>query len=1054
MPGLKELSHFRDELSKLGNEREVTAEWGEVYDELPLPSSIAPAAPSIDVDNLLASLGDSSDLGELSELSEPSELNELNELNEPGEMSPLDSLGDFAESTETGDLEESADSEEGSGNHESADLDALFAGLGESSGFEEPPVVETPVLDESFPSDTPEISDISGFDDLLSSLPLDAPDATEVSEVSDVSETKSNSEDEIDSFAMPDFDFGNPDISGLDETNEVEEISEPDELSDVESVNPDEMDFTPSFEMEDTKKVEPPASSDIFGDIEDLPSDSGFIEPALEQEFSQEVPPPSAPKSSSPDDFSDFSVPEDLNIVESVPEADDGNIPSLDGFDGFSLDVGFLKTTDEAASADPDEFHIPGFSDFTSGSSHAPIPGLPTETVQTKKGGKKEVPLKISDEDFITFLDILATFPLNLRIAIEEYLSGEPGTEFHKMELVNNVLTHVSIRKIAKALETSLDRSIPIPKDYEKKTVADYEREKASLKYVFFNKILPATILFTIAATLTLCIGYLSYQFIIRPVMAEDLYKKGYVCIEDGRYTESIKLFDEAVQIWNKKKWYFKYARAFKDKKQYISAELMYERLLDRFKNDKAAGLEYAQMLRLDLRNFEKAETILKRRLLDYYVNDKDGLMLLGDTYLDWAEEDSSKYEEARRTYATLIELYGNEDPYLARMMRFFIRTDKLIQVLPLKEHFMEKGSKLGAEDLVELSGYLLEKRYNPGAGETEFLRNQIEDVRTLLSRAVKADEKIPEAHYNMGRFFIYNYDAKRAASALDEALFRFDNATPMSPKRVLAHIDAFRLRGELFAEGKEYPYAQKQYTLGISLYEEQRQNRTILQNALVGKLYADYADIDYFISGDLDRALFNYTKATLELNNTPSIRYRLGYINYQKQDFEAAMNLFTSTQAEIPADKNLLYGFGNTLYRRGDFYAAQGYLERLMEMLEAERIRKGVVFPHVRIDHAVFVEQYMYTSNNLGVTLNRLASRTGDSRKNGRALALFAESTRAWDSLTRNPETMIRSQGANLSFINIQNVTHPQSQFVPEIYAEIPRTLENEKVLQQRIDQ
>jgi tetratricopeptide (TPR) repeat protein len=729
------------------------------------------------------------------------------------------------------------------------------------------------------------------------------------------------------------------------------------------------------------------------------------------------------------------------------------DVSDLDGFDGFSLDEDFLKKSIEEAIPGTDEFNIPGFSDFTSVPARASLSELPA-AVSAKKNAKKDIRMEISDEEFEKFLEELSYFPRNLRIAIGEYLTGEAGTDLQKMELVHQVITGHPVKKIARSLEHYLDRSIPIPKDYRRKTAEEYEREKSSLRYIFFNKILPATVLVTIITVLAACTAFLSWQFIYRPVAAENRYKRGYAALQDERYSQSLDLFDEAVRIWEKKKWYFTYARGFKEKKQYISAEMMYERILNRYRNDKAAGLEYAEMLRTDLRNFEKAETILKRRLLDFHVNDPDGLLLLGDTYLDWAEEDFSRYEKALSTYSRLVELYGRKDPYLARLMRYFIRTDNLKEVLPLKEHFTNTKAKIGSEDLIELGGYLLDKRYAPKSGDNEYVRSQIEDVRTFLERAVKADKNSPEAHYNLGRFFIYNYNSNAAAVSLQNALHSFENARTMSPSRALAHVDTFRLLGELHADEKEYLKAQGMYLDGMMLYEDLRANHAVKRSEKVGMLYADYADIDYFITNDLDSALVNYKKSVEELNSTPSVRYRIGYIHYQKQNFASAMETFTVVHAEMPNDRNLLFGYANTLFRRENFFAAQAYYERLQEMLEAERIRKGILFPQIREDHGSFVQDYMRNANNLGVALERLASRTGDSKKYARALALFAESNRAWDALTRNQQTMVRAQGSNLAYLNMQNMTHPLPEFQPEIYADIPRTLENERILQQRTDE
>jgi len=1082
MPGIKELEYFRNELSKLGREREITEERGDSYELLPLPVAGAASVPSIDVDNLLASLGESSSPESSGEISLPGEtpaeaasLDDLAGPVFPGTETPssdmsafddllanlqLDSPGPDVDVPDLG----SADSSPEESFTVPEDLLAGFADDVEESRkaqdaspdftFEEP---VTPAMEKA--SGTDAAGEFGDFGELAA---LD--DLGELGELGELGDSTSapGSDAPVDAIAGLDALLA----AGLPETPEVPDLGEMPGMPDISAgsdsavgagsfdipeipeipdiggeTSPGAMDFTPSFEMDitpinDEYSGPPPGRKpDTRVDFADILADS-------------EEKPTEPPANPMGEEFAGFSVPDDL----SIPEPETAGPADIDGFDGFSLDEDFLKESAEAAVGD-EEFHIPGFSDFTSGAARASVSELPPIGGAPRRGGKKEIPLRISEDDFRRFMELFSGFPLNLRIAIEEFISGETGTELQKMELVHSVLSQVSVRKIARNLEGLMDRSIPIPKDFEKKSVAQYEEEKASLRYIFINKILPAAVMFTIVAVLTACTVFLSWQFIYRPLAAESLYKRGYAAIEDARYTQSLDFFNQAVEVWEKKRWYFRYANAYRKKKQYISAEQMYERLLNRYDNDLAAGLEYAGMLRTELRNFEKAETVLRRRVLDNHVNDRDGLMLLGDNYLDWAEEQPEKYEEARKVYASLLELYGRKDPYLAGMMRYFIRTDNLAEVLPLKDHFMKRGAKLSAGDLVELSGFLLGRRYEPRPGDSEGLRGRIEDVRSLLERAVRADPAIPEAHYNMGRFFIYNYRSDLAAQALSEALRLFDLAETMSPRRILTRIDSFRLLGEVRSGEKEYLKAQALYAQGITLYEAQRENRGVRPDSRVGRLYADYADIDYFISNDLEAALVNYAKAVEELGDTPSIRYRIGYIQYQMQDFLSAMQSFSLTYARAPEDRNVAYSFANVLFRRGDLFASQGHYERLMEYLDAERLRKGIVFPQARLDHASFVEEYMRTSNNLGVTLSRLAGRTGDSRKNARALALLSESARAWDTLTRNPETLVRAQGTNLAVLNIRNMTHPRPDFQPEIYADIPKTLEGEAVLQQRED-
>ena len=50
--------------------------------------------------------------------------------------------------------------------------------------------------------------------------------------------------------------------------------------------------------------------------------------------------------------------------------------------------------------------------------------------------------------------------------------------------------------------------------------------------------------------------------------------------------------------------------------------------------------------------------------------------------------------------------------------------------------------------------------------------------------------------------------------------------------------------------------------------------------------MYADMADIDYFISGDLENAERNYINSINNKNDNSSVRYRVGYIQYGNKDY------------------------------------------------------------------------------------------------------------------------------------------------------------------------
>ena len=107
-----------------------------------------------------------------------------------------------------------------------------------------------------------------------------------------------------------------------------------------------------------------------------------------------------------------------------------------------------------------------------------------------------------------------------------------------------------------------------------------------------------------------------------------------------------------------------------------------------------------------------------------------------------------------------------------------------------------------------------------------------------------------------------------------------------------------------------------------------------------------------------------------------------------------------------------------------------------------------GIVFPQSNVKDYDIVNTYLQAANNYGVTLYRLAKRTGNSSLNAQAIVQFSQSVRAWDALTRNQETMTRLGGSNLAEQNIKYITNPIPDFEPSIYIDISKTLtDNEKL-------
>lgn len=255
---------------------------------------------------------------------------------------------------------------------------------------------------------------------------------------------------------------------------------------------------------------------------------------------------------------------------------------------------------------------------------------------------------------------------------------------------------------------------------------------------------------------------------------------------------------------------------------------------------------------------------------------------------------------------------------------------------------------------------------------------------------------------------------------------------------------------GEQYLNNKEYINAEQTLGDGISLFEKENESSGFESDKNVGKLYSDLGDLNYFISGNYDNALDDYTKSIENKNDNASVRYRVGYINYINKDYSNALGSFIRSSETKGEDTHLLLSLANTLSLRNDNYAAQGYYEKLITQLDKEKEIHGIMLPQVREDQEDIVDTYMKAANNLGVTLNRIANATGNSKMNAEAIVNLSVSLRAWDALTRNQETMVRLGGSNLPEQNIKYITQPTSNYTPEIFTEIPRTLNGEKGLEQ----
>jgi tetratricopeptide (TPR) repeat protein len=744
------------------------------------------------------------------------------------------------------------------------------------------------------------------------------------------------------------------------------------------------------------------------------------------------------------------SAPDDAASSPATPDFSDAEGPDPavevppDLFENFKIDQDSgagAEEKDEGSGKFPDldEFGI----DDIFPSSSAPSGGADAS------GRPEAEEINLTDEEFDRLEKTLESYPLNLRIACEEIIAEQAVARNLLSALVKLLVRGGSAREAASQAEKILGRTIPIPRGFEKKTGEALEEEQGSFSYVFAHTFLPVLRIFFIAVLAAVSLFYLVYRFIYTPLRADRIYRLGYERIGAGEYERANERFNEAFRLHRSKDWFFRYAEAFRDARQYLHAEQRYDELLRFYPREKQGALDYAAMETNELRNYPKAERILRTHILDYAVDDRDGLLALGDNNMAWGELEPARYEDARQAYARLLERYGWKDPFVERMLLYFIRTDNLKEVLPLQQYFTEPSrGKIRPAALAELGGYLLDKRLEESRGVPDENIERIGGLRDLLIRAVQAAPGEPEPHYHLARYFNRFGNASEERQSLEAAVRAFDRAQEESPRRSAYRIDAERRYARILVKAREFFAAEEQLSKGVAVYQDALKRRLLSPSPSGGGLYADLGDIEYFAkSGNMEAALAYYRQAEQNLWAPPEMIYRMGSAYYHLGRWAQAQERFWAAASEMPLNRRMLHALGNISYIRGNYFAAQGYYNRLLDLLDAERSRFPLLVPHEREDHLELAERMMVARNNMGVAMEALSARTGNPVYRSGALGFYSESARAWDALTRDPGTMVRSgagelstPGINLAYLNSRNLLYPQEGYEPQLFRHIDK--------------
>ncbi|GAB6090192.1 periplasmic flagellar collar protein FlcA [Spirochaeta dissipatitropha] len=857
------------------------------------------------------------------------------------------------------------------------------------------------------------VSDDSVFDDSSLDEVGSIPDDFDLPSDSDFTDANDEADDDADDD-LGDFD--------LESFSSIEDVPDLDQEPDIEFSRPEDNEAGTTGDLDsidDIGSFDELDSIDELGPVDDLDALSDFGAMDFGDTLDADVSGKGASESNDLDGIDDLSGIDDLDGIPGLDdmEAELGDFDVDMGSDEFSLgDFGAEFGVLEEEQGDVG--HVDHEHDFGDDDAEL-LEASPEDSLQ------------LSESEFAELRKNLQNLPLNVKMHVEEIIAEAQGSPRQQKALLDLVIAGENARIIAGNAGRIIGRKIEVPKGYEKHSGIEFEEQKDSFSYQFKHVIWPvvrsAIIILALLSTLVLSV----YRFVFSPLYAGSLYRQGHSELVEENYSEGERLFARAREYHDSRRWFLRYADEYRTQREFLRARSKFEETLLRWPGNRAALLAYGGMESEDLLNYARAEELLSSyyRAESSRVYDYDIQLARGDNFLRWGEQDFDRYEDARRTYAGLLEQEGVKDLLLFRMLRYFVRTDNFEEVRLLHSFIEAGGAAIDADAWTELGGYYLDKH------EQNPLQHSLEGISQVLLAALDADSSKPAVYYHLARNFRHSGDRAAENRALETGIGLFDAKRPLGRLDVEMLIDSLIRRGENHSARDQDVDALRYLSRARNEYESAVSRLLVQPDERFGRLYSRMGDIYYYRGSEYAQALELYRRAEANGYSTREQDYRTGVIHYRSQRYDQALDAFADARGSFSDQRNLEYALGNTLYRRGSYSAAAAHYQRLLRDLQNERRNIENLFVDENPQHYALIEYLRRVSNNLGAAMLRESGMTGERERWNRGMAHLTESAELSEDFFRNPETAERAEIVNLGYLNLRSAMSPAASFDLEIF-------------------
>ena len=619
---------------------------------------------------------------------------------------------------------------------------------------------------------------------------------------------------------------------------------------------------------------------------------------------------------------------EETQKTENEEETDDLDLDNLDDL--------VKEDTEEISKDDSEKEPVQIMEGGTS---------LPAPDMADKLGASKYEDLdKDIDQDRV--IDSIKNLSPLTRYHVLDVILNEKLDENAMRELLYSLESGKSNEDITEFINKELGLSI---KEYGKSGILDLIPIPNSLKDY-------AHIIRVAAIFLILFVGIvlLSYQFIYKPVKANDYFKRGLADISNGAYNDAERNFAQGNRLKPRQiKWFNRYGKAYIEREMFPDALTKIEGALNIKPRDFDSRVLFGYYYRskgekqLSEEDYIKGEELYNDMLS--YVSKKKELQTvydeLGILMISRARNLSQPnyYDNAYNNYIQMINLFGDNVIARKRAMLIRIYQNNYNQVKALQQHIDNlKRGYIDDDVYPKLARYLLNNDDFYGA-------------RTLLEKILKKYPSNIEAIVGYADYQARLKHYERARDILvNTALPLYEN-NPYQRGREFV----YNMLGQIYYNLGEYGNSINNFNAALSI------NQTYPDaNYNLANLYF-YQDKDY------EKAKEHYQLAYDNL--PPELRgdqllYNLSWIYYLNNEFDRAFEGFNALFQKNPSNSVVSYALGNSLLHLDRANLANGFYRNALNQILARRERLGRL--EMRTESDFFLLSYLASLyNNIGVS-------------------------------------------------------------------------------------